>query len=64
MNTPNKKRIPRVLYVHNGQYVQHVGSLESCETYIRNSRDLFGVTDLTICEQRNGNYVPYTPPTV
>jgi len=63
MNTPNKKQIPRTLYVYNGHYVQHVGSLESCETYIRNARSLFGVTDLTICEQRNNQYTLYTPPT-
>lgn len=49
----------RQFYVHNGSYVQHVGTLESCRDYIRNSRDLFGVTGLTICIQKGNRYVPF-----
>lgn len=48
----------RIYYVHNGAYVQHTGSLDSCRAYIRNSRELFNVKGLTICIQRNGRYVP------
>jgi hypothetical protein len=45
-------------YVYNGHYVQHVGDRKSCERYIRNAKELFGVTGLTVCVQRNGKYVP------
>lgn len=48
----------KLYYVYNGHYVQHVGDRESCERYIRNAKDLFDVTGLTICVQRNGKYVP------
>lgn len=49
----------RQFYVHNGSYVQHVGTLASCRDYIRNSRDLFGVTGLTICIQKGNRYIPF-----
>lgn len=48
----------KTYYVYNGHYVQHVGDRESCETYIRNARSLYGVRGLTICVQKNGRYVP------
>jgi|DEB0MinimDraft_10_1074344.scaffolds.fasta_scaffold40173_2 hypothetical protein len=48
----------KLLYVYNGHYVQHVGDRESCERYIRNAKELFGVTDLTICMEVNGRYRP------
>jgi len=49
----------RMFYVHNGSYVQHQGSLESCQTYIRNVRDLHGITGLTIVVRKGNGYVPY-----
>jgi hypothetical protein len=48
----------RLYYVHNGHYVEHVGDRESCETYIRNAKELFGATGLTICVETGGKYVP------
>jgi len=54
----NIKMASKLLYVYNGHYVQHVGDRESCERYIRNAKELFGVTDLTICMEVNGRYRP------
>jgi len=48
----------KLFYVHNGSYVEHVGDRESCEQFIRNSRDLFGVTGRTIMVQVNGKSRP------
>jgi hypothetical protein len=48
----------RLYYVHNGSYVEHVGDRESCETYIRNAKALFGIKGLTICVETGGKYVP------
>jgi hypothetical protein len=45
-------------YVWNGNYVQHQGTKESCEQYVRNARSLFGVKGLTIVIKKNGKYVP------
>lgn len=63
MNTTTKPRKPRTFYVHNGSYVEHVGSLESCREYIQNVRALNKprfFSNLVICIQRNNQYVPYT----
>lgn len=57
-NPKGNKMNNKLFYVHNGSYVQHVGDRESCEQYIRNSRDLFGVTGLTIMMEVNGKYRP------
>jgi hypothetical protein len=48
----------KMFYVWNGHYVQHQGDRQSCEQYILNAKELFGVTGLTVCVQRNGRYVP------
>ena len=48
----------KTYYVWNGYHVEHVGSRESCEDYIRGARFLYNVRGLTICVQRNGRYVP------
>jgi hypothetical protein len=45
-------------YVHNGSYVEHIGTIESCREFIANSQRLFGTKNLTICVQKNGRYVP------
>lgn len=45
-------------YVHNGSYVEHVGDRQSCERYIRNAKELFGTTNLTLCVETGGKYVP------
>lgn len=48
----------KVYYVHNGSYVQHAGTRESCEQYIKNVKDLFDISGLTICVHVNGRYRP------
>lgn len=48
----------KMFYVYNGYFVEHIGDRESCEQYVLNAREIFGITHLTVCVQRNGRYVP------
>lgn len=48
----------KMYYVWNGYYVEHQGTKESCEEFIRNAKYMFGTTGLSIVIQKNGRYVP------
>ena len=48
----------KLFYVHNGHFVEHIGDRESCEQYILNAKEIFGITHLTIMMQVNGQYRP------
>jgi hypothetical protein len=51
-------KMKKMYYVWNGYYVEHQGTKESCEEFIRNAKYMFGTTGLSIVVQKNGRYVP------
>ena len=57
-NPKGNKMNNKLFYVHNGHFVEHIGDRESCEQYILNAKEIFGITHLTIMMQVNGQYRP------